>query len=119
MSQTLVYFSEGETLTVELGKELQPDEHKAKIFFMRLSELNNETGRLPCICEWIFTHSTTVAAAKASLVSKLHRIDNIKYKSLNIENCRLWLKGGRRLIKILSDDETLGSDIRSTAAMEV
>ena len=119
MSQTLVYFSEGETLTVELGKELQPDEHKAKIYFMRLSELNNETGRLPCICEWIFTHSTTVAAAKASLVSKLHRIDNIKYKSLNIENCRLWLKGGRRLIKILSDDETLGSDIRSTAAMEV
>lgn len=119
MSQTLVYFSEGETLLVELGKELQPDEHKAKIFFMRLSELNNESGRLPCVCEWIYTDAMTVAAAKASLVAKLQRIDAVKYKSLNTQNCRLWLKGGRSPIKIFTDEETLGCDIRSSAAMEV
>ncbi|XP_023308993.2 ubiquitin carboxyl-terminal hydrolase 47 isoform X1 [Lucilia cuprina] len=118
MSETLVYFSEGESLFVELGKELQPEEHKAKIFFMRLSELNNESGRLPCVCEWIYTDSMTVATAKANLVAKLQRIDLAKYKSLNVQNCRLWLKGGRSPIKIFTDDETLGSDIRSSAAME-
>lgn len=119
MSHTLVYFSEGETLIVELGKELQPDEHKAKIFFMRLSELNNESGRLPCVCEWIYTDSMTVAAAKSSLVAKLHRIDLAKYRSLNTQNCRLWLKGGRSPIKIFRDDETIGCDIRSSSSMEV
>ncbi|KAM7354871.1 ubiquitin specific protease 47 isoform 2-T2 [Cochliomyia hominivorax] len=118
MSQTLVYFSEGETLLVELGKELQPDEHKAKIFYMRLSDLNNESGRLPCVCEWIYTDAMTVATAKANLVAKLHRIDPLKYKNLTIQNCRLWLKGGRSPIKIFTDEETLGCDIRSSAAME-
>ncbi|XP_065359393.1 ubiquitin carboxyl-terminal hydrolase 47 isoform X2 [Calliphora vicina] len=118
MSETLVYFSEGETLFVELGKELQPEEHKAKIFFMRLSELNNESGRLPCVCEWIYTDSMNVSAAKANLVAKLQRIDLAKYKSLTVQNCRLWLKGGRSPIKIFTDDETLGCDIRSTASME-
>lgn len=119
MSQTLVYFSEGETLSVELGKELQPDEHRAKIFYMRLSELNNETGKLPCVCEWIYTDAMTVPVAKANLVAKLQRIDPVKYQSLTVAKCRLWLKGGRSPIKIYTDDETLSCDIRSTTAMEV
>lgn len=118
-SHTIAYFSEGVAIGVELSKELQPDEHKAKIFFMRLSELNNESGRLPCVCEWIYKDSMTVATAKAHLVAKLHRIDLAKYKSLNVENCRLWLKGGHSPIKIFANDETLGCDIRSSAAMEV
>lgn len=118
MSQTLAYFSEGESLSVELGKELQPEEHRAKIFFMRLSELNNETGRLPCVCEWIYTDTLTVPEAKANLIAKLQRIDPAKYQTLTMDNCRLWLKGGRSPIKIFSDDETLGTDIRTTSSME-
>ncbi|GBP10400.1 Ubiquitin carboxyl-terminal hydrolase 47 [Eumeta japonica] len=117
-SQTLALFSAGVEISVELGKELQQDEHKAKIYFMRLSELNNESARLPCVCEWIYRDSMTAATAKLQLVAKLHRIDLAKYKSLNIKNCRLWLKGGRSPIKIYTDDETLSCDIRPSAAME-
>ncbi|XP_073842296.1 ubiquitin specific protease 47 isoform X2 [Musca autumnalis] len=118
MNQSLVYFSEGETLSVELGKELQEGEHRAKIYFMRLSDMNNDTARLPCVCEWIYTDSTTVPAAKAALINKLQRIDPVKYKTLNMDNCRLWLKGGRSPISIFSDNDVLGCEIRSSSAME-
>ncbi|XP_017483613.1 PREDICTED: ubiquitin carboxyl-terminal hydrolase 64E isoform X2 [Rhagoletis zephyria] len=117
LMSTVLFVSMGETLSIELGKVLQPDEHKAKISFMRLSELDNDTGKLPCICEWVYKASMTVGEAKKELIAKLHRID-AKYKSLSLSNCRLWLKGGRNPIKIMSDDETLGTDLRSSVAAE-
>lgn len=115
MNQSLFYFGGGETLSVELGKELQADEHRAKIFFMRLSDMNNDTGRLPCVCEWIYTDSMTVPTAKLDLVAKLKRIDAVKYKTLSVDNCRLWLKGGRSPIKIFSHEDVLGSELRSSS----
>ncbi|XP_005184673.2 ubiquitin carboxyl-terminal hydrolase 47 [Musca domestica] len=118
MNQSLVYFSEGETLSVELGKELQEGEHKAKIYFMRLSDITNDTARLPCVCEWIYTDAMKVPAAKAALIQKLQRIDPLKYKTLNMNNCRLWLKGGRSPISIFSEDDTIGCEIRSSSAIE-
>ncbi|EDW73006.2 uncharacterized protein Dwil_GK17305 [Drosophila willistoni] len=113
----LISLNEGETLTVELGKTLQPDEYKAKIHFLRLCDLDNETARLPCVCEWVYNTNTTVEQAKQELVAKLQRIDS-KYSSLTVENCRIWLKGGRSLIKIMSNDETLYCDMRSTTSTE-
>ncbi|XP_068142761.1 ubiquitin carboxyl-terminal hydrolase 47 isoform X1 [Drosophila tropicalis] len=113
----LISLNEGETLTVELGKTLQPDEYKAKIHFLRLSDLDNETARLPCVCEWVYNTNTTVEQAKQELVAKLQRIDS-KYSSLTVENSRIWLKGGRSLIKIMSNDETLYCDMRSTTTTE-
>ncbi|CAD7004861.1 unnamed protein product [Ceratitis capitata] len=114
---TVLFVSTGETLSIELGKVLQPDEDKAKISFMRLSELDNDTGKLPCICEWVFKGSMTVGEAKKELITKLHRIDD-KYQTLSLSNCRLWLKGGRNPIEILGDNDTLASDLRSTAGAE-
>lgn len=118
LMSTVLFVCMGETLSVELGKVLQPDEDKAKISFMRLSELDNDTGKLPCICEWVCKASMTVAEAKKELIAKLHRID-VKYKTLNLNNCRLWLKGGRNPIEIMGDDETLGTDLRSMTGAEV
>ncbi|XP_037900958.1 ubiquitin carboxyl-terminal hydrolase 47 isoform X2 [Glossina fuscipes] len=118
MSQSLVYFSEGEVLSVELGKELLPEEHRAKIYFMRLSEFNNDTARVAFICEWIYTDATPVIVAKKALIAKLQRIDGVKYKTLTLDNCRLWLKGGRSPIRIYADNETMGSDVLSSASME-
>ncbi|KAL7732598.1 hypothetical protein ACLKA6_013533 [Drosophila palustris] len=116
-NNSIVYFNEGETLTVELGKTLQPDEHKAKIYFLRLADLDNETAKLPCVCEWVYNSSTTTEQAKRELVAKLHRID-AKYESLNVDNCRIWLKGGRSPIKILDNEDTLYCDMRSTVNAE-
>jgi len=117
-NNSLVYFNEGETLTVELGKTLEADEHKAKIYFLRLADLDNETAKLPCVCEWVYTSTTTTEQAKRELVAKLHRID-AKYESLNVDNCRIWLKGGRSPIKIFDNEDTLYCDMRSTIAAEV
>ncbi|KAH8386117.1 hypothetical protein KR200_005441 [Drosophila serrata] len=116
-NNSLVLLTEGETLTVELGKTLQPDEFKAKISFLRLGDLDNETSKLPCICEWVYNANTTAEQAKEELVAKLHRMD-AKYATLSVENCRIWLKGGRSPIKILANDETLYSDMRSTSTAE-
>ncbi|EDW69744.2 ubiquitin carboxyl-terminal hydrolase 47 [Drosophila virilis] len=114
-TNTLVFLNEGETLTVEIGKTLQPYEFKSKIYFLRLADLNNETAKLPCVCEWVYNATTTVEQAKQDLVAKLHRID-AKYSSLTVDNCRIWLKGGRCPTKILANEDTLYCDIRSTAA---
>lgn len=117
-NNTLVLLNEGETLTVELGKTLQPDEHKSKIYFLRIGDLDNETVKLPCVCEYIYNSNTTAKQAKQELVSKLHRID-AKYTSLTVDNCRIWLKGGRCPIKIIANEETLYCDMRSTISAEV
>ncbi|XP_017070962.1 ubiquitin carboxyl-terminal hydrolase 47 [Drosophila eugracilis] len=116
-NNSLVLLTEGETLTVELGKNLEPDEFKAKIHFMRLADIDNETSKLPCVCEWVYNANTTAEQAKQDLVAKLHRMD-AKYATLTVENCRIWLKGGRIPIKILANDETLYCDMRSTIAAE-
>ncbi|KAH8365671.1 hypothetical protein KR093_003178 [Drosophila rubida] len=114
---SIISFNEGDTLTVELGKTLQADEYKAKIYFLRLADLDNETAKMPCVCEWIYKSTTTTEQAKQELVAKLHRID-AKYESLTVENCRIWLKGGRSPIKILESDETLFCEMRSTITAE-
>ncbi|XP_017129460.1 ubiquitin carboxyl-terminal hydrolase 47 [Drosophila elegans] len=116
-NNSLVLLTEGETLTVELGKNLEPDEFKAKIHFLRLADVDNETSKLPCVCEWVYNANTTAEQAKKDLVAKLHRID-AKYATLTVDNCRIWLKGGRIPIKILANDETLYCDMRSTIAAE-
>ncbi|KAH8345293.1 hypothetical protein KR067_007768 [Drosophila pandora] len=116
-NNSLVFLTEGETLTVELGKNLQADEYKAKIHFLRLGDLDNETSRLPCVCEWVYNANTTAEQAKQELVAKLHRMD-AKYATLTVDNCRIWLKGGRSPIKILANDETLYCDMRSSVAAE-
>ncbi|XP_017034197.2 ubiquitin carboxyl-terminal hydrolase 47 isoform X1 [Drosophila kikkawai] len=116
-NNSLVLLTEGETLTVELGKTLQADEYKAKIHFLRLGDLDNETSKLPCVCEWVYNANTTAEQAKQELVAKLHRMD-AKYATLSVENCRIWLKGGRSPIKILANDETLYCDMRSTSTAE-
>lgn len=116
-SYTLLFLSEGEMLIVELGKILQIDEHKAKVYFMKLSELNNNSGKLPCVCEWIFKQGMTVREAKKQLVAQLHRID-AKYKTLSVDNCRLWIKGGRNPVYFLNDDELLGTEGRVAISSE-
>ncbi|XP_037937295.1 ubiquitin carboxyl-terminal hydrolase 47 isoform X2 [Teleopsis dalmanni] len=116
-AHSLLVLNEAETVYIELGKTLEADEQKAKISFMRLSELNNETVKLPCVCEWVYNTTTTVTEAKKELISKLHRIDD-KYLSLNMDNCRLWLKGGRNPVKILEDTEPLVGDLRSKIESE-
>ncbi|XP_060658375.1 ubiquitin carboxyl-terminal hydrolase 47 isoform X1 [Drosophila nasuta] len=114
---SIITFNEGDTLTVELGKTLSPDEYKAKIYYLRLGDLDNETAKLACVCEWVYKSTTTTEQAKQELVAKLHRID-AKYESLTVENCRIWLKGGRSPIKILESDETLYCDMRTTITTE-
>ncbi|XP_017048524.1 ubiquitin carboxyl-terminal hydrolase 47 [Drosophila ficusphila] len=116
-NNSLLLLTEGETLTVELGKNLESDEFKAKIYFLRLADVDNETSKLPCVCEWVYNANTTAEQAKKDLVAKLHRMD-AKYATLTVENCRIWLKGGRIPIKILANDETLYCDMRSTIAAE-
>ncbi|XP_037723326.1 ubiquitin carboxyl-terminal hydrolase 47 isoform X1 [Drosophila subpulchrella] len=116
-NNSIILFTEGETLTVELGKNLEPDEFKAKIYFLRLADIDNETSKLPCVCEWVYNANTTAEQAKQDLVAKLHRMD-AKYATLTVENCRIWLKGGRIPIKILANDETLYCDMRSSIAAE-
>lgn len=116
-SQSLVCLSEGETLVIHLGKVLQENEHKAKIYYMKLSELNDDTSKLPYVFEWICKTGMTVTEAKKSLIAQLHRLDK-KYDTLSMDNCRIWTKGGRNPIKILANDEALGSDVRIWVACE-
>ncbi|KAL5292060.1 USP47 family protein [Megaselia abdita] len=106
-TEKISYFSEGEELKIDLGKILKKDEMQAKIFYMKLSDLNNESGKLVSICNCVINSSMTALDAKKQLVVKLHQLDGEKYKNLTVKNCRLWEKGIRNLVKIMTDDQTL------------
>ncbi|XP_055385651.1 ubiquitin carboxyl-terminal hydrolase 47 [Condylostylus longicornis] len=106
--EDLSVFKDGEQLVIEIGREAKKGERKAKIYFMRRKELNDETGKLPVVCEFIFKLGMLAIEAKKQLVAQLHRIDSKYYETLTLENCRLWEKSGRNPIKILPDDYKLG-----------
>lgn len=111
-NENVLVFKEGEQLKVELGRNPRKGERKAKIHFLRNRDLNNETAKLPIVCEWIFKLGLSVIEAKRQLVAQFNRIDAKEYETLTVENCRLWEKNGRNPYKILPDDHKLGSDLR-------
>lgn len=114
--KTLMNFKDGEMVTIELGRNLKEGEHKVKIYYLKLSEITNEVGKLTAVCDWIIKLGEPLVDVKRELITHLHKLDS-KYKTLTVDNCRIWEKGAKNPVKILADDYRPGSELRLNCEM--
>lgn len=100
MSEKMRSFKDGDKLHIELGRNLKKGEHKAKLYYLKLSEITNEVGKLEPVCERVFNAGSLLNDVKRDLIEHLHKLDS-KYETLTMENCRLWERSGKNPLRIL------------------
>lgn len=111
-TEKVSFYDEGEELKIVFesmanGVGANQDEFKVKIFFLKLSELEEESKKLDSVFDCVLDKNTSVASAKSILVEILRRNNSDKYKDLNALNCRLWKKDAKQSWKVFSDNENL------------
>ncbi|GAB0088457.1 Ubiquitin carboxyl-terminal hydrolase [Sergentomyia squamirostris] len=119
MTESLIAFKEGDTITIELGRVLKDTEHMCKVYFLKLSEINDDMEKLPIACDWILEDGVTVGETKMKLLKHLAALDEKKYGHLVQERCRLRKKSWRNVGKIYLDDQIFNDDIRLTTNLEM
>jgi ubiquitin carboxyl-terminal hydrolase 47 len=115
-------FKDAERVTIELGRALRKDEFKCKLYFLNLSEINDDTEKIPFICEYILRNGAEVGQTKREILAHFVQIDK-KYERLTFERTRLRKKNWKCPTKIYMDDQKFGDDIMlsstSTASNEI
>uniref|UniRef100_A0A336ME11 Ubiquitin carboxyl-terminal hydrolase 47 n=1 Tax=Culicoides sonorensis TaxID=179676 RepID=A0A336ME11_CULSO len=110
LNETLSSFKDGERLQIELGRALQKGEYKCKIFYLNLKEIDDDTEKLPLICEWILREDTEVGPTLNEMLAYINKLDP-KYAHLTPNNCWLRKKGCKIPSKVLLPDQKFGEDM--------
>lgn len=118
LTQTHIYlFRDNERIAIELGRVLGKGEFKLKIFYLNLTEVVDDTDKIPYICEWIFRSGADVGQTKREILEHISTLDP-KYK-IPYEKCRLRKKTCKNPGKIFLDDQKFEDDIPLTNHSEV
>lgn len=73
-------------------------------------QIDENTEKLPFICEWIIKEKTSVAQVLTDILAHAAKIDP-KYAKLTKENCVLRKKTYKNPTKVLLDEQVFGDDI--------
>lgn len=109
--------SEGERLTIELGRALREGEHKCKVFYMKLSDTSDNTEPLSFLCDWILCSGATVEKTKREILAQI--ASNEQQIEIPYNRCRLRRKCGSAPNKIFFDNQVFGDDIILLSNYEV
>lgn len=101
--------SDGERLTIELGRALRSGEYKCKVYYMKLSEVNDTSETLTFLCDWILCNGASVGKTKREILAQISS-NNPQYE-IPYERCRLRKKSTFVPGKIFLDDQVFGDDI--------
>lgn len=114
----LIFYSDGERLTIELGRALRSGEHKCKVYYMKLYEINDTSSEpFTFLCDWILCNGASVGKTKREILAQIASTDpqyNIPY-----ERCRLRKKSVNAPTKIFLDDQVFGDDVILLSNYEV
>lgn len=117
MSEPLSIWKDGENLAIQLGRVLKKGEYKLKVYYLNLSEVNDDAYQLPLICEWIFLAGALVSDTKHELLASI-AATNPKYE-VPYEKCRLRKKTHKNPGKIFLDEQRFDDDITLMSHTEV
>lgn len=109
--------SDGERLTIELGRALRNGEYKCKVHYMKLSEITETNENLTFLCDWILCNGATVGNTKREILAQI--ATNDPPLAIPYERCRLRKKYGAIPAKIYLDNEVFGDDIILLSHSEV
>lgn len=115
-------FKDAERVSIELGRALRKDEFKCKLYHLNLSEITDDTEKIPFVCEYILRNGAEVGQTKREILAHLVQVDK-KFERLTYERTRLRKKNWKCPTKIYFDDQKFGDDIllssTSTASNEI
>lgn len=109
--------SDGERLNIELGRALRIGENKCKLYYINLREINDETEKIPYLCDWIICNGATVEQTKRDILAHISKIDP-KYDILP-ENCKIRRKTIKNPGQPLTDEQIFGDEISVISSSEV
>lgn len=110
-------FSDGERLTIELGRALRSGEYKCKVYFLKLSDVSETNEALTFLCDWILCNGVTVEKTKREILAQIANSD--PQYDIPIERCRLRKKSANAPGKIYLDEHVFGDDIALLSNYEV
>lgn len=84
-------------------------ENKLKLYYLNISDVVDDTYKIPCICEWIFRTGANVGETKREILEHISTLDP-KY-NIPFEQCRLRRKMCKNPAKIFLDEQKFDDDI--------
>lgn len=109
--------SDGERLSIELGRALRPGEYKCKLYHMKLSDMVDDYEKITFLCEWILCKGASVEKTKRDILAHITKIDP-KY-DISYDCARLRRKTGKTPAQIYVDNEIFGEEIVIGSISEV
>lgn len=109
--------SDGERLTIELGRALRSGEYKCKVYYMKLADVSETAETLTFLCDWILCNGASVGKTKREILAQIASNDALY--DIPIERCRLRKKSANSPGKIYLDDQVFGDDVILLSNYEV
>ena len=112
-------YRDGDSLNIELGRVLKKGEFRCKIYYLKLSEVNEDAEQLDMLFEWVIKTGDNVAEIKKAMVKKYALNANLDINNIDMNKFRIRKKNTKNPGKIYLDDQFFGDDIALTAYSEV
>lgn len=106
----LLFFRDGDRLTIELGRVLRKGEYKINLYYFNVNDVVDDLDKLPFLCNWIVRNGQQVGQVKKDVLAHLATSDS-KYNNLKYECCRLRRKCWKSISKVYLDEYQIGEDV--------
>ncbi|XP_055620915.1 ubiquitin carboxyl-terminal hydrolase 47 [Toxorhynchites rutilus septentrionalis] len=118
LKEELNTYTDGDRLTIELGRVLRKGEYKVNIYYFNLNEMTEDAEKLPLLCPWIVRNGQLVGNIKRDILAHLAAGDS-KYSTLTYERCRLRKKFWKSISKVCTDDQKIGDNVQLTSSSDM
>lgn len=103
-------FKDEERMMIELGRVLQPGEHKVKLYYLNIEEDDIDFEKLPVIAtDFIIRDSAEIGQTKREIIAHMKTLDK-KYANLTYERTRLRKKSYKGPAAFYYEDSKVGDD---------
>lgn len=111
LKEELNAYTDGDRLTIELGRVLRKGEYQINLYYFNVNHLTDDVDKLPYLCNWIVRNGQMVGQIKRDILAHLGTIDD-RYHTMTYDRCRLRKKGWKSICKVYTDDQKIGDDVQ-------
>lgn len=118
LKEELNAYTDGDRLTIELGRVLRKGEYKINLYYFNVNEIVDDLDKLPFLCNWIVRNGQEVGHIKRDVLAHLATSDS-KYNQLMFDRCRLRRKTWKSISKVYTDEQKVGEEVALTNSSDM